>query len=96
MRFSNLPPFTYEGWRNHLIEASNESVRFAREHMPLLGGAGIACLIGYYFIWIALYPNDFESFAVRCIGAVICLPACFCEGFRAVCASGYQSTGRSD
>lgn len=61
--------------RDHLVHAANESVRYARDHMPLLGYTGVICLIGYYFIWIIVYPASFESFAVRFIGALICIPA---------------------
>jgi signal transduction histidine kinase len=43
--------------------------------MPLLGYAGVICLISYYFIWIIVYPASFESFTVRFVGALICIPA---------------------
>jgi two-component system CAI-1 autoinducer sensor kinase/phosphatase CqsS len=45
--------------------------------MPLLAATAIACLIGYYFIWRLVYPNDYESLCVRLIAAAICIPALF-------------------
>jgi len=75
MRFFHFPSASYSDWRDHLVRASGESVRYARHHMPMLGSAGVVCLIGYYFIWIILYPDDYESFAVRFAGALICIPA---------------------
>jgi two-component system, CAI-1 autoinducer sensor kinase/phosphatase CqsS len=62
-------------WRDHLIRAAHESVRYARHHMPMLGWAGVICLISYYFIWTIVYPNSFESFPVRFAGALISIPA---------------------
>jgi two-component system CAI-1 autoinducer sensor kinase/phosphatase CqsS len=62
-------------WRDHLIRAAQESVRYARHHMPMLGWAGVICLISYYFIWTIVYPNSFESFPVRFAGALISIPA---------------------
>jgi two-component system, CAI-1 autoinducer sensor kinase/phosphatase CqsS len=61
--------------RDHLVFAANESVRYARDHMPLLGYTGVICLISYYFIWRVVYPTSFESFTVRFIGALVCIPA---------------------
>lgn len=61
--------------RDHLVFSANESVRFSRDHMPLLGYTGVICLISYYFIWRIVYPESFESFAVRFIGALVCIPA---------------------
>jgi two-component system, CAI-1 autoinducer sensor kinase/phosphatase CqsS len=43
--------------------------------MPLLGYTGVICLISYYFIWRIVYPESFESFVVRFIGALVCIPA---------------------
>jgi two-component system CAI-1 autoinducer sensor kinase/phosphatase CqsS len=62
-------------WRDHLIRVAQESVRYARHHMPMLGWAGVICLISYYFIWTIVYPNSFESFPVRFAGALISIPA---------------------
>jgi two-component system, CAI-1 autoinducer sensor kinase/phosphatase CqsS len=62
-------------WREHLVRAAQESVRYARHHMPILGWAGVICLISYYFIWTIVYPNSFESFTVRFAGALISIPA---------------------
>jgi two-component system, CAI-1 autoinducer sensor kinase/phosphatase CqsS len=62
-------------WRDHLTRAAQESVRYARHHMPMLGWAGVVCLISYYFIWRAVYPTSFESLPVRVVGALICVPA---------------------
>jgi signal transduction histidine kinase len=41
----------------------------------MLGWAGVICLISYYFIWRAVYPASFESLPVRCLGAIVCIPA---------------------
>jgi two-component system, CAI-1 autoinducer sensor kinase/phosphatase CqsS len=76
-RYLNIPPLSYAAWRDRLLEGSEESVRFAREQMPLLSGLTMVCLLGYYFVWHALYPNDFESLGVRCVGAIACLPTLF-------------------
>ena len=81
MRYFNFPPLSYQAWRDHFAEASEESVRFAREHMPLLAGAAIVCLLGYYFVWRALYPGDFESFTIRVIGAIVCVPGLLLHKF---------------
>ena len=62
-------------WRDHLVRAAQESVRYARHHMPMLGWAGVICLISYYFIWTIVYPDCFESFTVRFVGALISIPA---------------------
>ena len=43
--------------------------------MPMLGWVGVVCLISYYFIWTMVYPDDYESFVVRFIGALVCIPA---------------------
>lgn len=77
MRYIRVPPLSYREWRLHLTDASRESVRYARNHMPILGAAAITCLIGYYFIWRYLYPDDYESLLVRSIGAAIALPVMF-------------------
>ncbi len=60
---------------DHLVRAADESVRYARHHMPLLGWTALICLIAYYFIWTAVYPTDFESLPVRLFAAVVCIPA---------------------
>jgi len=43
--------------------------------MPMLGWVGVACLLSYYFIWTAVYPDCYESFAVRFVGSIVCIPA---------------------
>jgi len=70
-------PVQLIGWRDHLVHAAQESVRYAHHHMPVLGATGAVCLISYYFIWTAVYPTDFESFPVRTFGALLCVPSIF-------------------
>lgn len=77
MRIFRLPGPTYVEWRNHLVTAAQDCVRYARHHMPMLGWAGIGCLLSYYFIWTVLYPEDYESLLVRSLGALICAPVAF-------------------
>jgi two-component system, CAI-1 autoinducer sensor kinase/phosphatase CqsS len=60
---------------DHLVRAAEESVRYARHHMPMLGWTALICLIAYYFIWTAVYPTDFESLPVRLFAAAVCVPA---------------------
>ncbi len=61
--------------RDHLVRAADESVRYARHHMALLGWTAVVLLLAYYFLWTSVYPDAFESFIVRLLGAAICIPA---------------------
>ena len=60
---------------DHLVRAAEESVRYARHHMPMLGWTALICLITYYFIWTTVYPDDFESLPIRLFSAAVCIPA---------------------
>lgn len=55
-------------------DAADNCVKYSRRHMRLLAVAAILCLMSYYFIWTYLYPTDYESFWVRAIGSLICVP----------------------
>ena len=69
-------------WRDDVIRAARESVRFARHQMPMLGWVAAAGLLSYYVIWRLVYPTCFESFIVRFSGAVICIPAILSKRLR--------------
>ncbi len=58
-----------------LRQSANRSVEYSRRHMPLLGWCGVVSLLGYYFVWGYIYPDDYESFVVRALGALLCVPA---------------------
>jgi two-component system, CAI-1 autoinducer sensor kinase/phosphatase CqsS len=60
-----------------LARAADRSVRYSSKHFPVLGSVGVACLLGYYFIWKAVYPSDYESFLVRAIGGALFVPWIF-------------------
>src|SRR5262245_18201291 len=42
--------------------------------MRLLGVAGAASLLSYYFIWRLIFPNDYENLLIRIVGAALCVP----------------------
>lgn len=60
-----------------LTLAADRSVGYAQRHMTKLGVAGIVCLIGYYFVWTQVYPEDYENLLVRAAGGLLCVPALF-------------------
>jgi len=64
----------FPGGFDSLARAADRSVRYSSKHFAVLGSVGVACLLGYYFIWKLVYPSDYENLWVRAIGSALFVP----------------------
>lgn len=63
-------------WRltSGLATSADESLRYSRKNLAAIGAVGCVTFPVYYVIWWYMFPQDYESLALRVIGSVACLP----------------------
>ena len=60
---------------DHLVQSMEDSARYTRPNMSALGAIGVVALPGYYFLWIALFPESYENFPLRMTACLVAIPA---------------------